>query len=624
MNNCGEDEKFGYIPPESSGSIPPGSQTAETQIPYNNSPSLQTGIASNQPGYTVKENRTATDSVPGQIDGSKIQTPLPLTQWDSLAQEKRAASHDEQKGSYDAAIGALDEQGYMAREYHDPAPHVQSNAEAVRYAAAAVHREVASDGVPIVNAIETQPTPVTQYQQPPQVDKKWMKPPYNQPYETPVSTYTMYTPGVYANNPYAHRRGSGAVPPPISGSHSGHSKSGTIARMICLILVCVLLSGLASYGVMEFRIVRGDFQTASQNQIQNQVVLGSSVTRSSQNEGISVATAPDTLQQDGMSPQDIYSMACSQVVGINTEIESTGGNLFSSMQESNTAVTGSGFIISSDGYILTNYHVVEDAYLRDLPLKVILHDETVYPAQVIGFEEANDVALIKIDATSLSAVTIADSEGIRVGQRIYAVGNPFGELLYTMTDGIVSALNRELTVDKKVISTFQLSAAVNSGNSGGPVYNTDGEVIGIVSAKIMSNYAEGIGFAIPINDAIAIAAELIEHGYLVGRALIGITVQTVSRGQAEYYGWGVEGAYVTSVSEDSAADKAGLLVADIITKLGEDNITSWESLNLAKRKYKAGDTTSVTVRRGGESGEDIELTITFDEDLSAGQPKAQG
>jgi serine protease Do len=185
-----------------------------------------------------------------------------------------------------------------------------------------------------------------------------------------------------------------------------------------------------------------------------------------------------------------------------------------------------------------------------------------------------------------------------------------------MTDGIVSALDRIVTVDRRTISTFQFSAAVNSGNSGGPIYNTNGEVIGIVTAKLMRGSVEGIGFAIPINDAIEIAMELIEHGYITGRSFMGITPQTVTRANAEYFGW-VVGVYIRTVIEGSAAEKAGLMVGDIITGIGETETDSIESLRFAMRRFRAGDTTTLTVWRAGVYHE---LTITFDEDLSAGQP----
>jgi serine protease Do len=318
-----------------------------------------------------------------------------------------------------------------------------------------------------------------------------------------------------------------------------------------------------------------------------------------------------------MSAEDIYEMACSQVVGIRTEMTGTGTGGFFGAQQGSTVVSGSGFIISSDGYILTNYHVVETAYLRDLPLVVSLHDGTEFDASVIGYEASNDVALLKIEASELSAAVIANSDSIRVGQPVYAVGNPFGDLVYTMTEGIVSALDRIVTVEQKSIDAFQFSAAVNSGNSGGPVYDTNGEVIGIVSAKIMGEYVEGIGFAIPINDAIDIAAELIEHGYITGRPLIGITVSSVNAAQADYFDM-VVGAYVLTVTTGSAAEKAGVRKGDIITALGDAQLDSKESLIFALRKYKAGDTATLTIWRNDE---EIKMTVTFDENLVAGQPQ---
>ena len=459
----------------------------------------------------------------------------------------------------------------------------------------------AGQGLPL-NIIADPPA-----QQPAAKVQDWVEPAYSNAYET---TSNMYTPGIYVGNPYYDKRSADA----------GHeqravrqrSGAGRFVRAVCLILVCVLLSGAAAYGVTEYRINKGDFTVIDQKQ----VVLGSSSALDAPRDNL---TTPVSVTSDGMSAQDIYDMACTQVVGISTEI-TYGGEGFFRSQETQATVTGSGFIISSDGYILTNFHVVEDAYRSGLPIKVFMHDGSTHEAEIMGFEESNDVAVIKIDATGLNAVVIANSDNIRVGQRVYAVGNPIGEFTFTMTDGIVSALDRRVSLERKIINYFQLSAAVNSGNSGGPVYDTNGEVIGIVSAKVMSSYVEGIGFAIPINDAIAIASELIEYGYLVGRAQMGISAVTVSRSNAEFYGW-VEGVYVRSVTEGSAASKAGLMVSDIIIKIGDDDVTTMEGLQFSLRKFRAGDTTTVVVRRGGESGEDVELTITFDENLTAGQPQ---
>jgi len=437
----------------------------------------------------------------------------------------------------------------------------------------------------------------------------WSVPTYSQARET---TANMYTPGIGAAQPYPQRRVPEPQPERTVRQKSGFA--GRFIRAMCLIVLCVALSGLMTIALMEdwlgLDITRS---TPSDNvtPVINQVVLGGSNAGNQRSEGLTTSVAANGI---GMAAEDIYDMACRQVVGIRTEVMDTT-NYFA--PQTMTAVTGSGFIISSDGYILSNYHVIETAYKNELPLIVSLHDGTEFEAKVIGFESSNDIALIKIDATDLNATIIANSENVRVGQPVYTVGNPFGDLVYTMTEGIVSALDRVVTVDRKSISTFQFSAAVNSGNSGGPVYDSNGEVIGIVSAKIMGNSVEGIGFAIPINDAIDIASKLIEHGYISGRPLIGITVNTVTSAHAEYYGW-VVGAYVRSTAKGSAAERSGLLVGDIITALGDDEVDSMETLLFTMRKYKAGDTTTLKVWR---SGEELEISVTFDEDLSAGQPQ---
>ena len=431
---------------------------------------------------------------------------------------------------------------------------------------------------------------------------EWHEPIYSQSYETMSN---MYTPGINTYERASRKRGAetGAEQPQKQRSE----QFGKAVRAACLILACAVLSGAVSFGAasraIEYRINRGDFNVV------NQVVLGGS-SDIRQNGGLStnVSTAGT-----GMSAEEIYIMACTQVLSITTLAQSKGNPI----QVVPTAVAGSGFIISSDGYILTNFHVVESAYSYDLPLVVTLNDGTEHGATVIGFDKNYDIALIKISATGLNPAIIANSDYINVGQTVYAVGNPLGDLVYTMTDGIVSARNREVTVEGKTINTFQFSAAVNSGNSGGPVYNTNGEVIGIVAAKPMRSSVEGIGFAIPINDAIVIAAELIEHGYITGRPLMGITAQTVSSAHAEYWGW-VVGARIMSITEGSAAERADMKVFDIIKILGDTEVDSVEMLISTLRRYRAGDTTTLVVWRDGE---EIELIITFDEDLAAGQAR---
>jgi len=423
---------------------------------------------------------------------------------------------------------------------------------------------------------------------------------YNESRESPP--WNMYSPGICVNQPYPRPRSSDAIRFETQRKRTQNFTS--ILRAVCLVLMCALCSAAAAYIVMDFRFERGDFI------ITNQVVLGGSG-HNRQDDNI---TEPVGIVGSEMSAQDIYDMARTQVVVISTEAPGFFGT-----PDSVSPVSGSGFIISSDGYILTNFHVIELAFANDLPISVALYDGASYEAEVIGFEISNDVAVLKIGAAGLDPTLIGNSDKIRVGQTIYAVGNPFGDLVFTMTDGIVSALDRVVSVEGKSISTFQFSAAVNRGNSGGPVYNSHGEVLGIVTAKVVRGSVEGIGFAIPINDAIEIASELIEHGYISGRPLIGITGQTVTDGHAEYYDW-VVGVYIRSISPDSAADAANLEVGDIITAIGGEEVDSMEALKFALRDYNAGDTTTITVWRSGES---FDLKITFDEDVNAGRPQIQ-
>ena len=424
----------------------------------------------------------------------------------------------------------------------------------------------------------------------------------------------MYSPGLCVNRPFPrnreHGNGNGRSRNG-NGNGNGHghgheSSNGLVGflRAMALVLACAFFSGSAAYLVLDYRINKGDFNSPPQ------VILGSSnVDRRNDDNAPTHFVAND----DGMTAQDIYDMARNQVVVINTDAPGINSDSPGDV----APISGSGFIISTDGYIITNYHVIEIAQRNELPIRVILNDGTSYDAKVVGFEESNDVAVLKIEETGLSPVFIGDSDNIRVGQTIYAIGNPFGDLVYTMTDGIVSALDRVVTVERKSIRTFQFSAAVNSGNSGGPIYNTDGEVIGIVTAKVVRGNVEGIGFAIPINDAVEIATELIEHGYISGRPLIGITGQNVSPANAEYFNW-VVGIYIRSVSPGSAADIAGMEIGDIITALNGIDVNSMDALRLALRTYKAGDTTTITIWRDGES---YVLPITFDEDMYAGQQR---
>ena len=299
----------------------------------------------------------------------------------------------------------------------------------------------------------------------------------------------------------------------------------------------------------------------------------------------------------------IYKENIESVVAIQTEIVTT--NMFG--QRVSGAAAGSGFVISEDGYILTNAHVVDGA----TSIKVTFENGEEYEATVAGKETENDVAVLKIDGNkTFKAVTLGNSDKMVVGEDVIAIGNPLGELTFSLTKGVVSALDREIMVDSLTsINMFQVDCAVNEGNSGGPIFNMYGEVVGIVSAKYASETIEGLGFCIPINDVANIVTDLIEHGEVKNKAYMGITVSDVTDTMVKQYSM-VKGAYVSSVEKESCADKAGLKIGDIIVELDGKKVTSVSELMSAKRGFKSGESAKLKVWR---SGDYVELKITFDE-----------
>lgn len=304
---------------------------------------------------------------------------------------------------------------------------------------------------------------------------------------------------------------------------------------------------------------------------------------------------------------EIYASNVNSVVGINVDITTT--NAFG--QKVSQAASGSGFVITSDGYILTNYHVVEGAN----KIAVSFVDGSTYDAEYIGGEPDNDIAVLKIDRQGLSPVIIGNSSDMKVGEQVAAIGNPLGELTFSQTVGYISALDRNITTsDGKVMNLLQTDTAINSGNSGGPLFNIYGEVIGITNAKYSSTSSsgvsiEGIGFAIPVNDIIDMVGDIMEFGYVTGKPYMGITVSTALASEAQKYGRS-GGAHVESVVSDSCAAKAGLKQGDIITKIGDTVVDSHATLISEKNKHKAGDTVTLVVDRDGSL---ITITITFDE-----------
>ena len=261
---------------------------------------------------------------------------------------------------------------------------------------------------------------------------------------------------------------------------------------------------------------------------------------------------------------------------------------------------GSGVIISSDGYILTCAHVVSGAS----NITVSIGDKD-YPATLVGEDTTSDIAVVKVDATGLTPATVGDSDNLKVGESVMAVGNPLGELGGTVTSGIVSALNRSVSIQGSssvnTMSLIQMDASVSPGNSGGGLFNMNGELVGIVNAKSSDSDAEGLGFAIPVNDAVKVAQELLENGYVTGRPYLGISYYAVTDAQtAAQLGVNAYGVYIVEVVKGGPADKAGLQAGDRIVSVDGSEVATQSDLGTLMQNHKAGDTIEITVARGGQ------------------------
>ena len=365
---------------------------------------------------------------------------------------------------------------------------------------------------------------------------------------------------------------------------------GGVGRVVALILSCAVISAACGFGGA----------TLAQN--------GSRTGKTTVQQSNRTATTVNVKKVDGqtlMSPAEVYASTVNSVVSINCSAVST--NIFG--QQTESASSGSGFIYTADGYIVTNQHVVANAS----SINVTLYNGDTYPATLVGSDSDYDVAVLKIDAKDLPAVTLGSSTDVNVGDTVMAIGNPLGELTFSMSQGIVSCVNRAINVEGTPFNMIQVDASINPGNSGGPLMNLYGEVVGIVSAKY-SSYAnttvEGLGFAIPINDVQSIIKDIMENGSVGNKAYMAITAGTMTQQMAAQYKINAtEGVFVYSVEDDGAGDKAGLKLGDVITKLNDTQITSMEDLSAAKKGFKAGDTVTLTVLRDGK---EITTQLTFD------------
>ncbi|MCR5600379.1 MAG: trypsin-like peptidase domain-containing protein [Ruminococcus sp.] len=353
-------------------------------------------------------------------------------------------------------------------------------------------------------------------------------------------------------------------------------------------------------------------------------------------ENVSYIT-PTTTNSGELTTEEVVEKVLPSVVGIESTFTMTSQNSsgyynfggFGGMngfgqdqqpQTSTATATGTGVIITADGYIVTNAHVIYDSeYGAGIAssISVIVNEEDRYDAEVIGYDTDCDLAVLKISAEGLTATEFGNSDELNLGQDVIAIGNPLGfDLMNTVTSGIVSGLNRQITINEKSMTLIQTDAAINSGNSGGPLINKKGQVIGINSSKMSASYSEtsieGIGFAIPSNEAARIVEDIMEYGYVKGKPQLGISCQDITENISRMYNLPV-GVYITEVKEGSAAEKSGLQEGDIITMVNDEAVTTYEELTAKKNEHKAGETIELTfVRNGSEE----KVTVTLDEAIA--------
>ena len=375
---------------------------------------------------------------------------------------------------------------------------------------------------------------------------------------------------------------------PIVAKSEQKKKRGsrTALKMVALALVCSLLGGAVGASAVALGNAAVNGVTAALQQTTDVQV--------SSREGVSLNLVSKEIGEQ-LTPAEVYAKNVASTVGITTEIQTTNywGYGYSAQ------VAGSGFVFSDDGYILTNYHVVEGASSST----VTLYNDEQYPAELVGYDEDNDVAVLKIDAEGLVPVTIGDSDALNVGDSVLAIGNPLGELTFSLTSGVVSALERDVTLSSGTMSLIQTDCAINSGNSGGALFNLYGEVVGITNAKYSSSgYSseasiDNIAFAIPINRAMRIARSILENGYY-SKPYLGVMIQTVA---ADSETGAPAGVRIASVNSGSPAEQGGLREGDIVTALGDRQLQTNSELVALVADSVPGEVLTLTVWRNGKT-----------------------
>ena len=371
-----------------------------------------------------------------------------------------------------------------------------------------------------------------------------------------------------------------------SASGAAVKKNHKGLKITALILAGMILAFASGFGgAMAAQGLNGSNSNGGSS-----TVLTKSIVNTSNTAGSTTSTA------------EVVEAVSDSVVEITTEVVQT--NQF--LQQYVSEGAGSGVIISEDGYIVTNNHVIEGAS----SIQVRTKDGETYQASLVGTDAENDIAVVKIDDSGLSAAVIGDSDSLVVGEDAVAIGNPLGSLGGTVTRGIVSALDREITIDGNTMHLLQIDAAINPGNSGGGLFNSSGELVGIVNAKSSASGIEGLGFAIPINTAMDIATDLIENGYVTGKVKLGVTLLAIEDEQtAMQYGVSKTGVYIKQVEANSDAYYAGLRAGDLIDSINGQKITSTDEVKSAIESSSVGDTLEIKIYRGNKE-QTVQVTLT--------------
>ena len=382
--------------------------------------------------------------------------------------------------------------------------------------------------------------------------------------------------------------------------------------VLFLCLLCSFIGGAVGFLMTSAYYTKGERMTAQSAPDAAEAVVAEEPEVFAELVSNEEALPEAAEEEPALSAAEIYDLACREVVSIQTDIVNfdSRGNAIPSV------VSGSGFAVSEDGYIFTNYHVVEEAVKGGFGVTVTTYSGETYIGSVIAVDESIDAAMVKIDSEVLSPVRLGDSSAILVGDDIYAVGNPYGVLEFTMTSGRISALDRIIATDENADATgmFQIDAAVYSGNSGGPVYDKEGNVIGVVTANFSSSGMEGIGFAIPVNSVINFVSTVTDKNFVINsKAALGIYFdERYTTVYSKFYRL-PDGAYVSYVNPGSCAEAAGICSGDIIMQIGEYGVYSYSDVPEALKHYSAGDSAEIILFREGDL---YYAGVTFDAAVS--------